>query len=444
MTTPILDFVHRYTANAPVRFHMPGHKGEVALGCEPLDLTEIEGADDLGNAKGIIAESEQNATDLFGTAHTFYSTGGATHAIKAMLALATSGCERPRLLSARNAHKAFLYAAALLDADVTWLYDENTTHLCRCHITPDILDKALNGAEKPYHAVYVTSPDYLGNVQDIAALASVAHAHGTKLLVDNAHGAYLAFCTPSRHPIALGADLCADSAHKTLPVLTGGAYLHVSKRVAHLVPDARRALSLFGTTSPSYLVLQSLDLCNRILADGYAEKIQNTAKRVQKLRHSLQEAGYVLTSDEPLKLAVSGLSRGYTGHALAAALRGANVEVEFADDTLVVLMCTPHNDATDFARVANVLTSLESRESIEISHTVTALVAKRCCSVRHALFAAHERVSTQDALGRICASPSVSCPPAVPIVASGERITKEAISLFAAYDIEEIDVLKEK
>ena len=230
------------------RFHMPGHKGESALGFEAFDLTEIEGADDLYAAHGIIAKSEENATALFGTAHTFYSTEGATHAIKAMLALATAGVEQPRILAARNAHKAFLYGCGLLDIDVAWLYDTDTTHLCRCTITPEMLQKALDGAENTYVAVYVTSPDYLGNVQDIEALATVCHAHNIPLLVDNAHGAYLAFCSPSRHPIALGADLCADSAHKTLPVLTGGAYLHIAPRAARFAHEARRALSLFGSS----------------------------------------------------------------------------------------------------------------------------------------------------------------------------------------------------
>ena len=441
MTTPILDFVRRYAKNSPARFHMPGHKGESALGFEAFDLTEIEGADDLYDADGIIAKSEENATALFGTAHTFYSTEGATHAIKAMLTLATSGVKKPRVLAARNAHKAFLYGCGLLDVDVTWLYDGDTTHLCRCTVTPEMLKKALDGAENAYTAVYVTSPDYLGNVQDIEGLATVCHAHGIPLLVDNAHGAYLAFCSPSRHPIALGADLCADSAHKTLPVLTGGAYLHIAPRAAHLVSEARRALSLFGSSSPSYLTLQSLDLCNETLANGYAKKLEDTAKRVSFLRNTLQNAGYVVTGDEPLKLTVSGTTRGYTGHALATTLREHHAEVEFADEELIVLMCTPFNTAEDFARVERALTALPAREAIEITRPVTALIAPRACSAREALLGKCERVRTKEAVGRICAFPTVSCPPAVPITASGESITKEAVALFAAYGIKEIDVL---
>ena len=118
--------------------------------------------------------------------------------------------------------------------------------------------------------VYVTSPDYLGGVQELPALAAVCRAQGVPLLVDNAHGAYLRFLPQNCHPIAQGAAMCCDSAHKTLPVVTGGAYLHL----AHDAPvqdeaAVRGALALFGSTSPSYLILQSLDACNAVLAGDY-------------------------------------------------------------------------------------------------------------------------------------------------------------------------------
>ncbi len=444
MKTPIADFAAHYAATAAARFHMPGHKGEAALGCEALDLTEIAGADDLYAADGIIAESEQNAAALFGAAHTFYSTEGSTHAIKAMLALACTGKPAPRILATRNAHKAFLYGCGLLDIDVDWLYGDAQAHLCGCDVTPHALETALNGAKNTYAAVFVTSPDYLGNVLDVAELARVCHAHNLPLLVDNAHGAYLAFTRPVCHPMALGADLCADSAHKTLPVLTGGAYLHVSKDApAQFAKNARRALAMFGSSSPSYLILQSLDLCNRTLANGYADRVKDAARQVEDLRTSLQDAGYTVMGNEPLKLTVSGLARGYTGKALAQALRRAGAEVEFADDELAVLMCTPHNARADFALAKQVLTDLPLRDPIEISHPVTALISKRACSIREALLRESERILAQNAVGRICAAPTVSCPPAVPIVASGEYVAREALPLLAAYGITEIDVVCE-
>ena len=122
MTTPIVDFVRQYAASGTSRLHMPGHKGQSLLGCEPWDITEIQGADELYEAEGIIAESEANASRLFGTVHTYYSTEGSSQCVRAMLFLALQAVpatgQRPVLLAARNAHKALLYAAALLDFDV--------------------------------------------------------------------------------------------------------------------------------------------------------------------------------------------------------------------------------------------------------------------------------------------------------------------------------------
>ena len=130
MNTPIYDFVNDYIASKTSRLHMPGHKGQSLLGCEERDLTEITGADDLFHADGIIAESERNAARLFGTHRTFYSTEGSSHVIRAMLMLASSCCPYRRVsgrftvLAARNVHKAFISACALLDLDVEWLYPE--------------------------------------------------------------------------------------------------------------------------------------------------------------------------------------------------------------------------------------------------------------------------------------------------------------------------------
>ena len=231
MKTPIVDFVDSYMSSHISRFHMPGHKGRDHLGFERYDITEIGGADTLYSADGIILESENNASKLFGTAHSFYSTEGASLAIKAMLALACSGCNgRPLIFAARNSHKSFVYACALLDADVKWMYSSSTKHLCECMISAEGVRETLETSNKKPCAVYITSPDYLGNIADVMGIAEVCHSYDVPLLVDNAHGAYLKFLPESCHPIDEGADMCCDSAHKTLPVLTGGAYLHISKR----------------------------------------------------------------------------------------------------------------------------------------------------------------------------------------------------------------------
>ena len=541
MKTPIYDFVTRYKDLRPARFHMPGHKGRGPLGCEELDLTEIPGADSLYEADGIIAESEANASALFGCP-TFYSTEGSSHCIRAMLQLAKAfplgGRWHPaspasrmtdeggpdarfRVLAARNVHKTFLSAAALLDLDVVWLPSAGGSYLS-AQPSPAGLDAALT--ETGASAVYLTCPDYLGFLPDLRPLARVCHAHGALLLVDNAHGAYLRFLNPSRHPMDLGADLCCDSAHKTLPVLTGGAYLHVSKKAFPLrgrchpaspasrmtdevVCDAaavRDALALFGSTSPSYLILQSLDLANPYL-EQLPERLAAFLPKVEALKSRLRAAGWTPVGDEPLKLTLSLRAVGAAigrqpeaeacpnGLSLAAALEREKIYCEFADPDYIVFMLSPQNTDAELSRLEAALKAFPLRGRCPSAHTgadevglavgsdpqIAPVIAsgndaaamrwqeasedaslrarpsreaggqwpplrelpEPICSIRAAMLAPAETVPAGESLGRVLARPGVSCPPAVPILMPGERIDRAAVAAFARYGVETVAVL---
>ena len=436
MKTPIYDFVKKYAEGKAARFHMPGHKGVGELGCERYDITEIKGADVLYSAGGIIEESENNLTSLYGTAHSFYSTEGSTLAIKAMLALVSErNCEeeKPLILAARNVHTAFVKAAALLDLDVEFIYPEREGHLCECNITAEDVRSAILAEKKEPRAVYLTSPDYLGNVSDIRAISAVCREYGIPLLVDNAHGAYLKFLPEDRHPIALGAAMCADSAHKTLPVLTGGAYLHISEDFAKYVPKAREALSLFSSTSPSYLILASLDLCNKLLAEDYPEKIAALAEKAADIKSDIVKAGLEICDGEPMKIVIK------EGESLAKHLRCRDIEPEFADSDYTVLMLTPENTESDYDRLMNALSSYTKSKEDRAACAVKP--HERAVSIRSAILSPSEIIPSRKAEGRICASPTVSCPPAVPIVISGERITAEDIKLFKHYGVEAVSVV---
>ena len=355
MNTPVADFVQRYAKAGTARLHMPGHKGRCFLGCEPWDITEIHGADALYEAEGILAESEQNAAALFGSQRTCYSTEGSSQCIRAMLYLAVAASGSHTVVAARNVHRAFVSAAALLDLEIRWLWPEESRSLCGCPISPAQLEETLHSLPEPPAAVYLTSPDYLGGMAQIPALAQVCHQHGTLLLVDNAHGAYLRFLQPSLHPLDLGADLCCDSSHKTLPVLTGGAYLHLSPTApAQLGPLAKSALGLFGSTSPSYLTLASLDLCNRYLAEGYPQRLAEAVERLAELRERLTAAGWRVEPSDPLRVTVAA-PRGVTGQELAGQLRRQGAECEYADRDFLVLMATPENTPEELAQAAAAL-----------------------------------------------------------------------------------------
>ena len=446
MNTPIIDFVRSYADKSTLRFHMPGHKGKKLIGFEELDITEISGADSLYEADGIIKQSESNASELFGC-DTFYSTEGASLCIRAMMYLvrlyAMQKGEAPLVLAARNAHKTFHTAVALLDIETEWIYNGENESYLSCLIEPAMLEKRIPELKQRPVAVYVTSPDYLGNLQDISALSKVCHKYGILLLVDNAHGAYLRFLPSSMHPIDLGADICCDSAHKTLPCITGGAYLHIGKECAHEISDnVRRALATFGSTSPSYLILQSLDAVNKYISEGYADALSDFVDKIAQIKHSLSLSGYVFVGSEPLKLTVLASEYGYDGRELADLLREKNIEPEFADPDLTVMMIAPENGDYGLISLFEALLSIPKRPSLKRKKPL-AVTPKRAMPIRDAMLSVSERIKAANGLGRVLAGATLSCPPAVPIVVSGEIIDENAIEAFEYYSIEDIEVVKE-
>lgn len=436
ISTPVCDFVRAYAASAPVRLHMPGHKGRGILGCESLDITEIRGADDLYHPEGILARSEENASRLFGC-RTVYSAEGSSLAIRAMLYLAytRSGC-KGRCLAGRNAHKSFLHTAVLLDFPISWLWAGDS--YLSCPVTAETVEAAiLEEKEKPF-AVYLTSPDYLGNLAPVGEIASVCHRHGVPLLVDNAHGAYLKFLPRSLHPMDLGADLCSDSAHKTLPVLTGGAYLHMGPDWT--TEEAKAAMALFGSTSPSWLILQSLDGANPAM-ERLPGDIAALAPHIAALKGALLAHGFALVGAEPLKITVHAAKFGYSGEEMAEILEKQGIFCEFADRDFLVFMLTPRNTPEELDRLRAALCALP--RGVRQEEPPIALVRpKAACTPRQAAFAPRETIPVENSLGRILALANVSCPPAVPIVMCGEEIDEAAREALCRCGIEEVTVIK--
>ena len=439
MDTPIYDFVKKYVSEDPIRLHMPGHKGVSSiLGTEKNDITEIDGADYLSAPCGIIGKSEENAGKLFGCS-TFYSTEGSSLCIRAMLFLikkySLKKGHEPVILAGRNAHVSFINAAAILDIDVRWIMQRECDSYETCTITGEYLESIFSNYRKP-DALYVTSPDYLGNMTDIAELSKVCHKNGVLLLVDNAHGAYLKFLKDSLHPMDLGADMCCDSAHKTLPVLTGGAYLNVSDAAPGFFKEfARQALSVFATSSPSYLILQSLDLCNRYLSGN--TEIQDTAEKVAVLKQKIKEYGYVLMGDEPLKITVCCPGAEFTGDHLAGLLKDRQIYVEYYDTEHVVMMFSGRiedknfekiekafweisevHDFTPYKKIDPVLNRGESRRK---------KLPEKAMTFKEALFADSKEAEAEYSVGRILAEPMLHCPPCVPLLVMGEIIDEETV-----------------
>ena len=340
--TPLHDFLCEYAASDILRAHMPGHggsfipafpKGERRLFAH--DITEVRGAGTLyENNHDVIFQSEAVAACIFGTAFTFYSCGGSTLSIQAMLLLAKSRGYR-RVVASRYSHRSLTSAAVLLDLDLVWLY---SLEYCNAVIRSGELSSCLSTLSSRSAlsdvCVFATAVDYLGHTADIRGLRAVCDSFGgIPLLADNAHGAYSVFIGGT-HPAVCGADFCADSAHKTLPALTGAAYLHISaeNRFGVTRAEAKSAFALFATSSPSYLIMESLDLCNlHFYRDRSA--VADTFTQVAVLKRDIAALGFDVCESDALRVVIS-----CDGVRLAELLRQFRVEPEFADNGACVLM----------------------------------------------------------------------------------------------------------
>lgn len=428
MNTPIYDFLQAYERSGILRLHMPGHKGKTTtrLGFAH-DITEISGADSLFEASGIIAESEKIASELYHSAATCFSTGGSTLCIQTMLALMKQ--ENRTVISVRNVHRSFISSCALLGIQPVWLFPDYTEGIISGNVNIETVEKLLKCHENA--CLYLTSPDYLGKIADIAAIAVLCHRYGARLLVDNAHGAHL--IAMDMHPILLGADLCCDSAHKMLPSLTGGAYLHIADTI--YANKAKTVMSLFGSTSPSYLIMASLDLCNEYIAEKLKKNVTALLPQLKTLRESISTR-FEVYDGEPFHLTIL-----CDGNDLARQLRKHNIECEYSDGGCIVLLFSPMNTAEDIQRVSDILTECTPTPPLYANRMVFPQ-PKKTVSIRKAVLGDSETVPISESLGRICAEVNVPCPPAIPIAVSGEIIDEECIKIFKRYGILSVNVLK--
>ena len=441
MDTPIYDFLIKYADSDALRCHMPAHKGRrIFPDPKPLtelDITEISGADSLFEADGIILQSERNMSSLYGAAATFYSAGGSTLCIQAMLAAMKQ--EGRTVVAVRNVHRAFLNAAALLGLEVEWIMPDYTDGILSGAIRSEDVEAKLSAADRP--CLYLTSPDYTGRIADIAGISAICRRYGAPLLVDNAHGAHLRFFPESRHPIDLGADMCCDSAHKMLPALTGAAMLHTSSpKYAEML---RQCMSLFASTSPSYLIMASLDLCCKYISESIRGDISAALGYIADFRSRF--AGKLIFADgDPFHIAIKTGESGYDGCELAELLRENGVECEYADRGLAVLLMSPTDRRKDYERLEDALerSLLSAKLTGTVPESLDIKLPKRAMSIREAVFAPSEEIPIEEAEGRVCASVKVPCPPAVPIAASGEIIDRGCINIFKRYGISTVVVVK--
>ncbi len=446
MTTPVVDFLNRYSESDYIRLHMPGHKGRSTDDFFRYDITEIDGADNLFDPKGIILESMKNASELF-SSHTYYSCEGSSLCIRAMIYLAMLEYKRIHneesyILAFRNVHKSFVSAIALLGIDVEWITSDVPNYLS-CPISPDELEKYLKIKEKKPAAVYVTSPDYLGNILDIKGLADVCHREGTMLLVDNAHGAYLKFLKNSLHPIDLGADICCDSAHKTLDALTGTAYLHVSDNCSEFIFNSVfRALALFASTSPSYMLIRSLDALNAHLSNNYPLELQLLEDKINKIKEELSLHGYRLLGNEPLKITIDAGDYGYSGTEFYSLLMKNKIICEYYDKQYIVIMISVSNTYKETEHLLKILLSIKKEPSLVNNPPAFSLPVASIKPFDAIRSMTEEVKVSKKIIGSVAGDIIFNCPPAVPIVICGEIIDYNIYSALKYYGYKTCNIIK--
>lgn len=429
MTTPLRKAVDEYVNKGLSRFHMPGHKGAE---CFPdyykYDITEVEGADSLFEASGAIREAEERFAEIYGAGASLLSAGGSTLCIQGMLATFLNPGDT--VIMCRNCHASAVNAAALLDLNVVWVNPRSTAELSAA------LEQ--NPAAK---AVYVTSPDYFGVLTDIAACSKIVHEHGAALLVDNAHGAHLHFFPTEMHPISLGADASADSLHKSLPVCTGGALLHLAKK--ELYGKAKEKMRLFGSTSPSYLIMLSADSCIEYLETKARGDFAMLNGKVANLRYHAFEHGLApkTRNVEPARLTLSVTSSGMTAEEFGIALHRHKIEPEYVNSEWAVLMASPFNTEEDFANVAKFIEDTAGNGCAAPEERLSHM-PQRALSIREATLAESVLIKTKDACKRTAASLVMPCPPCIALASPGEIIDEKLQSLLIKYGIDEINVVK--
>lgn len=443
--TPLLEAVEAYLERDASRFHIPGHKGfrdELFGSVARYDVTEVEGTDSLYEADGAIKKVEEAFAGIYGAKRTLLSAGGSTLCIQTMLALTAK--PGGKVIISRSSHTSAVNAMALLGLTPLWLYPEkNVGSIVNSRVCIPEIEALLTEHGEDVCAVYITSPNYFGQISDIRSISEICRLYRVPLLVDNAHGAHLKFLKKSLHPLDHGADMCCDSLHKTMPVLTGGALLHIANE--RYVLDAKRRMALFGSTSPSYLIMLSCDSCLNVCADPeYLSKLEFVCERIHGLETLAESKGFIPLDGvrDPAKLSLSVFNWGISGAEFAAKLRAAGIEPEYVNDLYAVLMATPYNIGGDYRRVEKFLnawnlTPVPSTPDFpELYHPETVL------DLRDAVLARTHPVPVEQSENCVASSMVCPCPPGIPVIMPGEQIDQNVIKLLKMAGINIIKVVK--
>lgn len=454
MNTPLIEGLLKYNNKKSVRFHMPGHKGrttyDLAKFIPDIDVTEVDGTDNLHNTKGIIDRSQKSASKIYGTKRTFYSVNGTTAGIYAAITASVKPDEE--ILVQRNCHKSIYNALVIGRIKSHFIYpkydDENNVLTI---IDPKEIDDILV-KNKNIKSVVITYPSYLGICSDIEAITNIVHKHERILIVDEAHGSHLKFS--DELPISAetaGADIIVQSTHKTLPAYTQSSMLHLNSEE---IDEDRLAkmMSMYQSTSPSYILMASLDMAMDYMTNQGEEKLQKILSLIDEFIEKMKyvEGIDIFTGDEnykfdKTKIVINATKLGLRGSDLEKKLRNDyNIELEMSDLYYALAMVSVMNTKEDLDKLYLALKDISksySKGDFKKEENIIYIYPKKQMEIYEAFNEDSKFVNLDNSLGEISADYIIPYPPGVPILAPGEILSSDIIDYIKEIIEADIEIL---
>lgn len=452
----LFDRLQEYKNANIYPFHMPGHKRNIYKGQDffSYDITEIPGFDDLHHPEEILKASMNRAADLYGAEKTFYLVNGSTVGILAAInSVYVQSKKKGKLLLSRNSHKSAYNALLLSGMDAEYIYPSylEDFHL-NGGINPqdieDVLKKNKLAESNKIAAVFITSPTYDGIVSDIKKIVKIAHEYNVPVIVDEAHGAHFAWEEDIESAVSCGADIVINSLHKTLPCMTQTALLHVSGKYID-ISVIKQSLQILQTSSPSYILMSSIDECIRYMGKNGKEFCENRVQlrklfdyltqNLQKLRVVTRDIvgkshvhGYDLG-----KIIVSAINTNISGEQLSERLRVEHgIQMEMSSPDYVLGILTGADTKEGIERLVNALCCIDTEiDFVQNGDTryTSAYCNEKVLPVSSVNYTNKKRVKLEEASGSVSCEYVYAYPPGIPVIVPGERISEDIVKFIKEY-----------
>lgn len=476
--TDLYNELKKYGDSDFYPFHMPGHKrnktaaGEALAGAYGIDITEIDGFDNLHHAQGLLRRQQEEAAGIYGSDMTCFMINGSTGGILSAIAACTG--KGGRLLMARNCHKSVYHAVYLQELQISYLHPGIIMpYGIADAVAPEAVEEALR-AQPDIMAVIVTSPTYEGIVADIGKIADIAHRYGKPLIVDEAHGAHFGFHEAyPESSVELGADIVIHSLHKTLPAMTQTALVHINGNIVDR-ERVKRYLRIFQTSSPSYVLMASIDSCMELVKRESPSRLDMLINNRCRLLEKIKGCRYIQSADARIAAAVAaGLQRGQavavdpcklvlyvpesvmTGQQLYDILRSSyHLQLEMAAGNYALGIITMMDTKEGFDRLADALLGIDKEIARQIADKEKTLqesdshvaiesyndTGRTVMTIAQAYEEEAEEIYLSEAEERVAAEFINLYPPGIPLVVPGERLDCRIIDKITQYDKRQMNI----